>query len=65
MNVNHKTRYSFASELDGQKVEKDVKLFQASDSSYTSIYGMHIYNHDNLIYPFSQTSRLDLHELSN
>jgi hypothetical protein len=44
VNVNHKTRYSFASELDGQKVEKDVKLFQAfeSDSSCTSIYCMQI-----------------------
>jgi len=54
-------------ELDGQEIEKDVKIFKASeiDPSYTSTYYLQIYNRDNVFYQFWHPYGVDLHELSN
>ncbi|WP_375038614.1 hypothetical protein [Acinetobacter sp. RW6] len=54
-------------ELDGQEIEKDVKIFKASeiDTSYTSTYYLQIYNRDNVFYEFWHPHGFDLHKLSN
>ncbi|PTV44549.1 hypothetical protein DBL02_12750 [Acinetobacter oleivorans] len=53
-------------ELDGQKVDKEVKIFKASeiDPSYTSTYYLQIYNRDNVMYQFWHPYGIDLHGLS-
>lgn len=58
--------FCVSGELDGQEIEKDVKIFKASeiDPSYTSTYYLQIYNRDNVIYKFWHLYGVDLHELS-
>jgi len=53
-------------ELNGQEIDKDVKMFKASefDPSYTSTYYLQIYNRDNVNYKFWHPYGADLHELS-
>lgn len=54
-------------DLDGQKIEKDVKTLKASefDPSYTTEYYQQIYNRDNVEYLFWLPHGSDLHDLSN
>lgn len=53
-------------DLDGQRIEKDVKTFKASeiDPSYTTEYYRQIYNRDNIQYQFWLPQGSDLHEMS-
>jgi len=53
-------------ELDGQKIDKNVKTFKASeiDSSYTTDYYLQIYNRDNVQYQFWLPVGSNLHEMS-
>lgn len=53
-------------DLDGQKIEKDVKTFKSSeiDHSYTTVYYKQIYNRANVLYQFWLPLGSDLHEMS-
>lgn len=53
-------------DLDGQKIDKDVKTFKSSeiDPSYTTVYYKQIYNRDNILYRFWLPHGSDLHEMS-
>lgn len=53
-------------ELDGQEIEKDVKLFKASeiDPSFKTEYYKQIFNRDNIQYQFWLPVVSNLHDMS-
>lgn len=53
-------------ELDGQKIEKEGRLLNASDidPSFKTEYYKQIYNRDNVVYQFWLPVGSDLHEMS-